>query len=187
MSLWYAAHLLMYVKRKNKSRGRIPVWENIVLFKAESEEAAIAKALERGKQDEGDDGGTFRWAGEPATWVFAGIRKLTLCEDSEKRPLDGTEISYTEMEIDSEESLADLVAGKSKEVLLTEQATESPENNLHDLAELVKEAAPGMPVGVLAAVDSAPKVPTAWVDELEEQIAEGRRPAKVSNPFVEAR
>ena len=51
MSLWYAAHILMYVKRKNKHSGKIPVWENIVLIKAESEDAAFAKAQERGKQE----------------------------------------------------------------------------------------------------------------------------------------
>ena len=123
MSLWYAAHILMYVKRK-KAHGKIPVWENIVLIKADSEETAFTKAQERGKQDEGDDDGTFLWAGEPAEWVFAGIRKLTLCEDPEKRPTDGTEISYTEMEVESERALANLVAGKPAAVKLTEPSIE---------------------------------------------------------------
>ena len=62
MSLWYTAHLLMYVKRKNHTDGKIPVWENLVLIKADSESEAFAKAERRGKQDEGDDDGTFRWA-----------------------------------------------------------------------------------------------------------------------------
>src|ERR1022692_3107657 len=112
MSLWYAAHLLMYVKRKTNAPGKIPVWENIVLIKAESEDAAFAKAQERGKQDEGDDDGTFVWAGQPAKWVFAGVRKLTLCEDPEKRPTDGCEISFTEMEVASEQALRALGEGK---------------------------------------------------------------------------
>ena len=79
MSLWYAAHLLMYVKFKASTGRRIPVWENIVLIKATSEEEAFTKATQRGKADEGDDDGTFRWGGKPAQWLFAGIRKLTLC------------------------------------------------------------------------------------------------------------
>jgi hypothetical protein len=116
MSLWYAAHLLMYVKRKNAPDGKIPVWENIVLIKADSEESAFAKAQERGKLDEGDDDGTFRWGGQPARWVFAGVRKLTLCEDADKRPGDGTEISYTEWEVKSARALANLLAGKSTAV-----------------------------------------------------------------------
>jgi hypothetical protein len=120
MSLWYAVHLLMYVKRKNHPNGKIPVWENIVLIKADSEADAFAKAEERGKQDEGDDDGTFRWGGQPARWAFAGVRKLTLCDDPEKRPADGTEISYTEMEVASEQALWNLLEGKATAVKLTD-------------------------------------------------------------------
>jgi hypothetical protein len=36
--------------------------------------------------------------------------------------------------------------------------------------------APGSAVTVLAAVENSPAVPAAWVDELEQIIAEGRRP-----------
>lgn len=120
MSQWYAAHLLMYVRRKNNPHGKVPVWENIVLIKAESEEAAFAKAEERGKSDEGDDGGTFRWHGEPATWVYAGIRKLTLCDDAERRPGDGTEVTYSEMEVSSEQAVWSLLEGKTTAVHFTD-------------------------------------------------------------------
>ena len=130
MSLWYAAHILMYVKRKNKLRGKIPVWENIVLIKAESEASAYDKAQLRGKQDEGDDDGTFRWQGEPATWVFAGVRKLTLCEDPERRPGDGSEISYTEMEVNSEQALWSLLEGKPIAVKLADFSDESTSSDV---------------------------------------------------------
>ena len=33
----------------------------------------------------------------------------------------------------------------------------------------------GSPAAILAALESAPKVPPEWVDELEQLIAEGRR------------
>jgi hypothetical protein len=112
MSLWYAAHIVLYVKRKDSVGGKTAVWENIVLIKAGSEEEAFAKATQRGKEDEGDDDGTFRWKGKPAQWVFAGIRKLTLCEDAEKRPGDGTEVSYNEMEVESEQAVWKLLEGK---------------------------------------------------------------------------
>jgi hypothetical protein len=112
MSLWFAAHLLLYAKQKECRGGKTRVWENIVLIKAGSEKEAFAKAAERGKADEGDDDGTFRWGGKPARWVFAGVRKLTLCEDPERRPGDGTEVSYTEFEVASEQAVAKLLDGK---------------------------------------------------------------------------
>jgi hypothetical protein len=46
-------------------------------------------------------------------------------------------------------------------------------------------AAPGTPSAVLAAVEGSPRVPVAWVDELEQLIAEGRRPPTHSDPFAE--
>jgi hypothetical protein len=83
---WFAAHIVMFVKVTGKRQRRFPVWENIVLIEADSEARAFAKAEQRGRLDEGDDGGSFRWGGQPASWVFAGVRKLTLC-DEQKDPL----------------------------------------------------------------------------------------------------
>lgn len=37
-------------------------------------------------------------------------------------------------------------------------------------------SAPGSAAAILAAMESSPKVPSEWVDELEQLIAEGRRP-----------
>src|SRR5262249_4194235 len=73
-----------------------PVWENVVLVQGRSEEEAFRKAERKGQEAAGDDGGTFRWGGKRASWVFAGVRKLTQCEDPEDRPGDGTEVTYTE-------------------------------------------------------------------------------------------
>jgi hypothetical protein len=125
MIRWYAAHLILYVQFKNRPQRKFPVWENIVLIKAKTEEEAFAKAERRGKDDEGDDDGTFKWEGKPARWVFAGVRKLTLCEDPEKRPDDGTEVSYTEMEVDSEQAVAKLVGGQSVSVTYADQFAEA--------------------------------------------------------------
>jgi hypothetical protein len=38
---------------------------------------------------------------------------------------------------------------------------------------------------VLAAVNGPPHVPAAWVDELEQLIAEGQRPPTRDDPFAE--
>ncbi len=126
MTRWYAAHIILFARRKHDAAGKVPVWENIVLIKANSEDEAFAKAEARGKSDEGDDDGTFRWNGEPAEWVFAGVRKLTLCDDADKRPGDGSEITYTELEVNSEQSVRDLVAGKAVNVRVVDQFSEPP-------------------------------------------------------------
>ncbi|MBN2004361.1 MAG: DUF4288 domain-containing protein [Anaerolineae bacterium] len=56
---WYAAHAVMYVKFKDRQQEKYPLWENILLIAAESDEEALAKAVARAKEDEGDSGGTF--------------------------------------------------------------------------------------------------------------------------------
>jgi hypothetical protein len=118
---WFAAHLVLYVKLKEEPQDRFPLWENIVLLKADSEEEAFEKAERRGREDEGDDDGSFRWGGKPARWVFAGVRKVTACVDSEKRPADGTEITFLEMEAASKETIDKLLDGEAVSVKLTEQ------------------------------------------------------------------
>jgi hypothetical protein len=109
---WFAAHLILYIKFKQGSQEHFPVWENVVLIKAESEEEAFAKAEQRGREEEGDDDGTLRWGERPATWVFAGVRKLTACQDAEKRPGDGSEITYLELDVDSLAAVEQLAAGQ---------------------------------------------------------------------------
>ncbi|HET6572975.1 MAG TPA: hypothetical protein VFG68_05180, partial [Fimbriiglobus sp.] len=42
---------------------------------------------------------------------------------------------------------------------------------------------PGSPAAVLVAVESSPPVPAGWVDELEQLIAQGRRPPTHHDPF----
>lgn len=107
---WYAAHLVLYVKLKRRRQTRFPVWENIVLIRAKTEEEAFAKAELRGREEAIPDDG-FTWNGEPAEWVFAGVRKLTSCEDPSRRPSDGTEVTYLELELPSKEALKKFVEG----------------------------------------------------------------------------
>ena len=109
---WFAAHIIMVAKLKNQHQNRFPVWENIVLVSAESEGEAFAKAEAYARREEGDDDGSFRWGGHPARWVFAGVRKLTECATLGERPEDGTEVSCNELELDSQEAVEQLVAGR---------------------------------------------------------------------------
>jgi hypothetical protein len=114
---WYAAHLLFYVKLKHKRQTRYPVWENIVLISARTEEEGSAKAEQRARNDaciSPDE--SFTWGGQPAKWVFGGVRKLTLCMDAHKRPGDGTEVTYLEWQAPSWQALQKLIRGESASV-----------------------------------------------------------------------
>jgi hypothetical protein len=117
---WYAAHIILFFRLKKGNQKRFPIWENIVLIHAQSEEEAFAKAEELGRQDAGDDDGSLRINEEPAELVFAGVRKLVLCQDQDRRPTDGTEVSYNEMEVRSEEAIHKLVAGEPVSVTIAD-------------------------------------------------------------------
>jgi hypothetical protein len=43
----------------------------------------------------------------------------------------------------------------------------------------------GTPAALLAALDAVPPVPAAWVDELEQLIAQGQRPPSRDDPFAD--
>ncbi len=118
---WYAAHIVMTVQLKGKRQNRFPVWENIVLVKAKSEGEAFLKAEANGHANEGDDDETFRWDGQPATWIFAGIRKLALCVDPRSRPKDGTEITFNEYLLDSKEAVEKYAGGDQVNLLCRDQ------------------------------------------------------------------
>jgi hypothetical protein len=47
-------------------------------------------------------------------------------------------------------------------------------------------ATAGSAAAVLAAVATSPHVPAGWVDELEQLIAQGRRPPTREDPFPDA-
>lgn len=113
---WYAAHIIMYLKLKTQPQDRYLVWENVVLFEAASGEQAWEKAQQRGHEEEGDCDGSLRWGEQPATWVFAGIRQLVDSEAPDERPGDGTEVSYSEIEVDSLEAIEQLAEGRSATV-----------------------------------------------------------------------
>jgi len=118
---WYAAHVILYVQFKERPQNHFPVWENVILLKARNETQAYKKAEKRGREEEGDDDGSFHWQGRAARWVFAGVRKVTLCQEAEKRPDDGTEISYQELQLDSKAALEKLVAGQEVTVRLADE------------------------------------------------------------------
>ena len=116
MKTWYSAHIIMFVECNFEPQRHFPVWENIVLVEAESEDQAFEKAERCGRQSEGDDGGSFRWGDQPAKWVFAGVRKLTECALVTDRLGDGTEVSSNEFEVSSRAAIEKFVSGEPVKV-----------------------------------------------------------------------
>jgi hypothetical protein len=127
----------MYFKRRKGSQKRFLVWENIVLIRAKTSDEAYEKAEQRGREEAVDDE-TTTIGGHPSRLIFAGVRKVTLCQDEDSRPTDGTEVSYNELVVRSETDIKKLVAGKSvaveildpfpegREVADSDQATSLP-------------------------------------------------------------
>ena len=116
---WFAASAIMYLKFKDGIQDVYPVWENVLLIEADSAEEAQEKACRRAKEDEGDSSGTNTWKGRSATWVFAGLRKLLTVAhpDLENQVLDGAEVTFSELEITSQEDFDALVNGEDVRVL----------------------------------------------------------------------
>jgi hypothetical protein len=109
---WFAAHIIMYIAFKDGRQDTWPVWENVVLVNADTEDAARARAAGYAHEAEGDCDATLLWAQRPASWVFAGVRKLVKCDSDPERPGDGTEITYTEMALSTLDAVRDLAAGR---------------------------------------------------------------------------
>ena len=52
MKEWYAASIIMLVKFKDGNQDKYPVWENVILIKASSDDEAIKKAEKEGREKE---------------------------------------------------------------------------------------------------------------------------------------
>jgi hypothetical protein len=88
------------------------------LIKASTPEKAWKKADECGRMAEGDSRGSFYWDNRPATWVYAGTRKLIECFD---RPSSsGAEVTYSELRVKTAQALKRLVNGDSVAVTYVE-------------------------------------------------------------------
>src|SRR5207253_4569716 len=113
---WYCAHIIMHVKPKITTVGKLVVWENIVLVEADSPDQALEKAEKWGREDEEHCSDGLTLNKKPAEMVFAGIRKLIEVRtigDIDDKPADGSELTYSEFLLDSEDDLRKLAAGES--------------------------------------------------------------------------
>ncbi len=117
---WYAAHVIISVKFREGPQGAIPVYENVFLVEGESDEQVRAKAEALGRADEVHDE-SRTWEGRPADMVFEGIRKVIEIQSPpsmmEKNiPIDGSEVTYSNFQVESEEALQRLVNGEEVDI-----------------------------------------------------------------------
>lgn len=115
---WFAAHAIMYFKLKSGVQNHFTIWENVYLIEAEDDSEAWKNAEVRAKQEEGDCDGSLTVDDQPATLMFAGIRKMiTVSHWEEQGQLrHGDEITYSELQVSDEKSIRELVAGKEVSV-----------------------------------------------------------------------
>ncbi len=110
---WFSVHVIMTTRFKEGVQSTFPVMENVYLICAHTLSEAREKATERARQSEGDSRGSYKHEGRPATLVFEGIRKLIECEEPERAPADGDELTYSMYEVDDSEAVGKLVGGEA--------------------------------------------------------------------------
>ncbi len=115
---WYGASVVIWIRKKTQNPSDpCQFWENVILVQAETAQEALAKAEARGELDAVKDE-TFRVDGEPAELEYIGVRKVIEIRslDGTDQPIDGAEISYSEMLVANRVALLDFAAGQEVEV-----------------------------------------------------------------------
>ena len=115
---WYAASAIMYLKFKDGNQDSYPVWENALLIEAMDPEDAEQLACKRAKEDESGSNESLTWKDRPATWNFAGLRKLLIVShpDDNEKELNGAEVTFSEFEVSNKESFQKLVNGDDVDI-----------------------------------------------------------------------
>lgn len=119
---WYTASIIISCRLREGHQNTFPVYENFTLFEAKNAEDAAKKAENYAeKYAKIDD--NLQLNGKSAYWKFEGIRKLIEIRDylssnelDVDKPTSGVEVSYSYIEVDSEEQLLKLSTGKSVSV-----------------------------------------------------------------------
>jgi len=87
---WYVAHEILCFEPKHKTqrnREKWTVWENLILVEARNPKEAYAKAVKRGRENEGP----VKIDGEAGYCRFRGLRELSYIYDELE---DGTELEW---------------------------------------------------------------------------------------------
>lgn len=114
--MWFAAHVIMYFKFKDGQQDSYTVWENVFLVEAATAEEGLRKAERLGRAEESDSEGSLTCEGRPCTLTYAGVRKLITVQggvdNPEDLPVDGAEVTYSQLVVKDAKALARLVGGK---------------------------------------------------------------------------
>lgn len=114
---WYAVHAIVAMRRVDKI-GPFSVYENVFLVEANSSAEASAKGAELATC-EVNAGDNLTIDDVPAVRSFVGVRKVVSVSNpspldlDRDRPVSGTELTYSEYVVDSEEALQKLAAGEA--------------------------------------------------------------------------
>lgn len=122
MTTQYAAHLILAIKYREPPQDRIPLYENVVLIDAGSDDEAWEKAEQIGREDAASDDPSFRWDDRPARLEFVGVRKVVSCQPRglSQRMESGAELTYSQMSVRTEADLRKLVNGEPVDVVYEE-------------------------------------------------------------------
>jgi hypothetical protein len=122
---WYAATIVSVVRVRTGKQKSFPVWEDVCLIEATSDDEAFQKAEALGKSREIDDQ-TTTLDDIPASVMYLGVRKVGRIINpfpeapDESPPRHGSEISFSKYTLASEKDLDLMVQGKSVPVIYEE-------------------------------------------------------------------
>ena len=115
--MWYAAHVILAYRYAEGTQTEFPVQENVYLVQADSFEEAYRTAERLGQEEGAYDKPSAVYDGVPVRLAFEGVRRVVECLPNDRLET-GTELTYTEYLVDSEDGLKDLVAGHDVPVVL---------------------------------------------------------------------
>ncbi len=114
---WFAASVIIGIRRIDMPNGPTLAYENIILIEADTPDEALTKAKEYGGAEVSVDDG-FTIDDKPAIKSLVGVRKLINVSNpypldlDKDRPTTGTEITYSLFEVENSEDLAKLAKGE---------------------------------------------------------------------------
>lgn len=121
---WFSATLISAARLRTGEQDSYPVWEDICLIEASSDDEAFRKAEALGKSRDSDDP-TLTLNGQPARMGFLGVRKVarvinSLNAPEDAAPLHGSEVAFSKYSVSTSTDLEKLVRGDSVPVIYEE-------------------------------------------------------------------
>lgn len=110
--MWYAAHILLAERYIKEEQTTIPIWEQIPIIDAETDEEAFSEADRIGEFQAISEGHTYD--GHPIRWIYEGVRRLAECIDFEEGPpVSGKEVAYLSYFVQDDTDLKKMRAKRS--------------------------------------------------------------------------